>query len=92
MPRSWQRRIMKNARFRLLALALALGLTLAFMAACEGDTFRIDLTNDTQEPLEFGQCKRGNCNSFHFESRIEPGKDYGANFRVGILSYWQVQD
>jgi hypothetical protein len=76
---------------RLVVVALALGVAVAFMAACEGDTFRMDLTNDTQEPLEFRLCS-ADCNRFHLESRIEPGKHRPTNFAVGILSYWQVQD
>ncbi len=85
---------MKKAPLRLVVVALALGVAMAFMAACdwEGDTFNMDLANDTQEPLEFRLCTSTSCNRILRERRVESGEHFPATNTVGFLSYWQVQD
>ena len=78
---------------RLVAVAFALGLALAFMTACdwEGDTFRMHLRNDTEEILEIGLC--GNdCDKTAFSEQVEPGDSYPSSNTVGILSWYRVQN
>ena len=78
---------------RLAALALAVGLALAFMAACDidGDTYAFRLVNDTQEPLEYRFCSR-DCETFSRNVLVEPGDSKVQTAIVGSPVWWQVRD
>ena len=76
---------------KLAGIALGVGVIFVFAAACEGDTFRMHLRNDTAEILEIGLCG-DDCDKTAFSEQVEPGDSYPSSNTVGILSWYRVQD
>ena len=58
----------------------------------EGETFTVDLVNDTTEPLQFLQCADDYCESFARAKRVDPRESHPIAGTVDVLSWWQVQD
>lgn len=78
--------------FWLVALALGVGLLSVWLVACsiDGDTYRLNLTNDTHETLVM--CPR-DCDSSPIEpEQVEAGEYEPVNGAVGHRLLWQVRD
>jgi hypothetical protein len=74
-----------------LVVGLILAATLGRFCAIEGDTFGIDLVNDTDQRLQFLQCG-GDCDSFYQMPHADSGENVGINNTVGVVNLWQVRD
>ena len=83
--------MLKESPFRLVALALGVGLLSAWFVACDidGDTYSLNFTNDTQEMVKM--CIR-DCDSSPLKRQVEPGDYYRANGALGHPLLWQVRD
>ena len=83
--------MVRRRPLRLLAVALGAVLIAVWAIACEGDTFRMHLTNDTPEALQYRSCSGENCENPHIEALIQPGDDYPASAALGRVFYWQLR-
>ena len=67
-------------------------LLLVIGVACDGDTFRIHLVNDTEQQLEYRMCRSTNCDSPRTSSLVDPGDSLAVTGVVGVPNWWQVRD
>lgn len=64
---------------------------LAFLA-CDGDTYRISIVNDTDEVVEMANCKNSDCDDFRFRVRVEPADSVEGAGTVGAPNWYVVHD
>jgi hypothetical protein len=75
---------------RLLVLILV---SLAIVtAACDGDTFAIDLVNDTGQAQIVVECKFDDCENPRSSKLLAPDESARTIGVVGVVSWWQVLD
>ena len=77
----------------LVAIAFTAVWILGWLVACniDGDTYRMDLKNDTPEILEIGLCG-SDCDKTNASNLVEPGDTYTSMNIVGVLNWYRVQD
>lgn len=73
-----------------LVLMAVLGVCLGF--DIDGDTFGMHLVNDTDQPLEYRNCKGRNCENPRSTKIVEPGDFRRAGGALGVANWWQVRD
>ncbi len=44
----------------------------------DGETYRVDLVNDTTQPLQFVLCVDDDCQSLDKTEHVDPGESHGA--------------
>lgn len=79
-------------RMLVIVVAVSVALTgLVLLNDIEGDTYAVDLTNNTQERLRFHACG-GGCDEEHLVTWVEAGDKRSANGALGVLNLWQVRN
>lgn len=58
----------------------------------DGQTFPVDLTNDSAEPLTFLVCVDDDCQSFGRREQVAPGETYPDVGKVDRPAMWLVSD
>ena len=79
---------MMKTLLRLAGIALFLGMAALWLGtngcSIDGDTYGLQLVNDTQEPLEYQYYGRKNL--------VQPGASRSQNAMAGHLSWWHVRN
>jgi hypothetical protein len=73
------------ATVSLTAISVALG-------ACDGDTYSVQLVNDTQQAVEFEDCLGDNCDDLRHVATLDPGDSSSENATVDADEWWLVRD
>ena len=73
-----------------LGVAAVVGAALV-TGSLEGDTFSMNVVNDTDERVQLRQCLDA-CDSSVRTPHLEPGDDYSVSAALGVLNWWQVRD
>lgn len=85
-------RVLKRWWFWLIVAAAVLVL----LGSCdwEGETFNVNLVNDTSERIQLQNCRSDDCDSFFSESLAlaEPGESIGVTGTVGRPTWYQARD
>lgn len=83
--------MVKVVHRRSVAVGLvALAAAAIIAVACEGDTFGIDLRNDTMDDVLFEACVR-ECASIGRTDRVEPGESRHVSGTLDYLAWYRVR-